>query len=746
VTRPIPRAYQVRVLDAIFRTWDAGVDRVLASLATGAGKSVIFAEAGRQHLSTRRGDGPVVVLAHRRELIRQAAKHFRKAGPDLRVVEVIGNPGPKRSTRRAKTLMDWRRADVLVTSVQTLASATTRMVFPDPSLVIVDEAHHYASESYKRVLTALGCFSGTRTLAVTATPFREDHRDLSEIFPVTAASVDIAWLIRHCDDGHGGERKCAPGEGYLVPPVLRHLLVDGLDLSQVPTSRRSGAVDFREAELAEAMAAAGAFDMIAEAVRTDPALRGRKGAIFAPTVASSRYLAQTLTAAGVPCHHLDGETPTEQREDIMADFAAGRVMWLSNVNIIGEGVDIPSIDAVVLARPSQSRIFIRQAIGRALRPDELAGKRDAVVFDCVGATDGHSLNPVDALTDADVLPRQGDESLTALLDRSDRARRGLVDRIAAMVADARGIQDRGEHSFEQLRITAEHMQSQLPGLVTIAARAVPELHALLDATTRVVDVGLVVGPRFSLDGLAEILELSAWLVDDARRHLSAIEALKVAARGALVAVREEPAGEVARAMVTGHLGTVSGSLFGQEDERYTPSAPKSVGGLQTGRGERKARPVHPARQGWVLRTDEGHLYAPVHNTGRTVIALSIAVALPDGRWLPVVWRTSTGQIDELTTSPLTDEGDAYRRIVELAADASGNVNLIDPSAAWRRKSCPAGHPMRRTARNADPSMELPDEAQAGYVSDVITHGIWARGTVVKVAEFVRAQVSAGIAQ
>lgn len=173
---PTLRPYQQRLVDQIFQSWEAGLQRVAISAATGSGKSVVLAAVARKHLAHRRADGPVVLLAHRRELIEQAAGHFAKASPDARIETVIGSPGRAGSAKRFKTVYAWKHADVLCTSPQTLASASTMRDFPSPSLVICDEMHHYASDAYRRVLVALGCFSGTKLLGVTATPFREDYR------------------------------------------------------------------------------------------------------------------------------------------------------------------------------------------------------------------------------------------------------------------------------------------------------------------------------------------------------------------------------------------------------------------------------------------------------------------------------------------------------------------------------------------------------------------------------------------
>jgi len=734
MTAPTLRPYQLRTVEAIFSAWDAGMMRPAISAATGAGKSVIFGDVARRHLSHHRDAGPVVLLAHRRELVTQAAGHFSRANPDLRVATVIGSPGPERSTRRAKALATWRRADVLVSTVQTLASRSTMAVFPDPSLIICDEAHHFAADMFKRVLTALGAFSGIRTLGVTATPFREDHRDFSDIFEAIVASIDISWLITHADDGAGGEKECAPGAGYLVPPQLRHLIVDGLDLSEVPTSMRSGAVDFREADLAAAMERSGAFDIVAEAIATE--LAGRKGAIFAPTVASSRYLAERVTAMGERCGHVDGTMATPERDKVIKAFRNDEIRWLSNVGIIGEGFDIPEIDTVVLARPTKSRIFFRQAIGRALRP--APGKDHAIVLDVAGASDGHTLVGIEALTDHEVLTASRDENLVELLDRTARARQGRLDRITAHVAHARTTQERAERAVEQMRLTAEALVKKLPGLDEFVQRAEPLLPQVFDHTTTAVDRGLQATQEQPLDELSATESHLAEEVAAARLVLGRLEVLKDGMRDALTALREEPEGEVARAMVTGYVGTVRGELFGEEGEHYTPPAPGEVQGLKVRGGPRSRRPSHPARHGWCFRSGAGHLWLPVHSGADSgngaslfraskaeVAALLVAVAVPapDGgtAWQPVIQVAKTGVVDTIS-GVLRSEDDAYRLIVQRAADESGAVNLIDPNASWRRKESAPGAPARAVARRVDPHHEIPDDATAGYVADVITVG------------------------
>lgn len=745
--RPRLRPYQHRIVDAVFRGWDAGLERVAISMATGGGKSVCFGEVCRRHLTHHRDAGPVVLLTHRRELVEQAAGHFRRAAPDLRVLEVIGSPGPPGSAKRKATVRRWRRADVLVTTVQTLASVNTRDVFPDPSLVIVDESHHAMAQSWTTVLTALGTFSGAaRALGVTATPFREDHRSFADVWQAIVASVDISWLIHHGDDGSGGETAVAPGHGYLVPPTLRHLTVDGLDLTDVPTSRRSGTVDYRETELAEALEDSGAFDLVAQAVATE--LADRKGAVFAPTVASSRALADRLSALGQRAEHLDGETPKTERKAMLDRFRAGTTRWLCNVGIISEGFDVPDMDAVVLARPTRSRIFFRQAVGRALRSSP--GKTGAVVLDVVGASDGHTLAGVESLTDADVLESVAGESLAELLSRSDRARAGRVDRITAHVRDANDVAERADRAAEQVTITAENVGSALPGLREFPERARRARDLVLDHTGAAIDRAAEVTPDSTLDLLEAIERHCADEVAAARTRLADTERIKDLMREALTALREDPEGEVARALATGRVATVRGQLFGEAEEWIQPGAPGEVGALQVRSGSRTARPTHPARVGWTMRSPGGHLFVPIQvappGTGRDDTdvrnlpdGLVVAVALPDGRWAPVVWSAADQSVNEVT-GVLGSETDAYRAVVEYASETTAAPHLMNPGASWRRKPSPTGNGARAMAQRVAPDAEIPDEATAGFVSDVISVGRWAQ-TVDRLATWVTEQCS-----
>lgn len=708
------RPYQQRCEDAVFGGWDGGLDRVAISVATGGGKTPTLVSIGQRHLASYREEGPVVLLAHRRELIKQAAKHFQSFGPELKVEVVLGNPGREGSTRRAKTLTNWRNADVLVSTVQTLGSAATLKDFPNPSLVIVDEAHRSPANQYKKVLNALGCFSGTRTLGVTATPFREDHREFGDVFEAIVASVDIGWLITHNHTADGTEVEVAPGEGYLIPPTLRHLLVDGLDLSTIPTSKLNGSVDFRDAELAAEMERSGAFEMVTQTVRKE--LSDRKGVIFAPTVASSIHLAETMTAAGLPCHHIDGTMTTPLRDKLLKDFRSGTVTWISNVNIVTEGFDVPDIDAVVLARPTTSRIFFRQAVGRCLRPSP--GKVDAIVLDVAGASDGMSLAGVEALTDTDTVSARTGESLTELLSRTDRERRGRYNRIQTHASKAMDVQNRAERALEQIRKTAEEMKDKLPGLEVFTENAGPKHLKVLDHTTAAMNRFHETKPSMTIAELEQAETFISGEAHSASKALGEVDGVKVIMRHALATLKDEPTSEIAQAMITGEVRTVRGNLFGEEAERYRPGEPGDVQGLKARNTAKDTKPVHDSRFGWSLRSNDGHLFVPVHGNGEKE-PVALVVAIRNGiDYTPVWWDLKSGDTDDFATDMSLD--DAYQLIVERALEATTAENLINPNAAWRKK--PASDKARAFATRIAPQTEIPDNATAGFTGDVVSHG------------------------
>jgi len=372
------RDYQIEAIDAIKRSWTGGIKRPAVVLPTGAGKTVVFA-----HLVALMHDRGVktLILAHRDELISQAAEKLKAVAPDLRI-------GVFKAARR-----ETEGVDVIVASVQSLARAERRRQLAEAGvrLVIVDEAHHAVANTYMAVLRDLGCMdpdpmAGAYALGVTATLGRSDRVALEAAWQEVAYKRGIIEMIR---------------EGYLVNAKGVRVKVDGLDLASVKRSRG----DWQDGALADAMHASLAPKAIARAYVEHAA--DRQGILFAPTVELAYEMAEELTGEGIVTEGIDGTTPLEQRRDLLARFARGDIQVLANCMVLTEGFDAPWCSAVVIARPTSSAPLYIQMAGRALRPHP--GKRDALILDVVGVTGKHRLSSIADLAGADRVEQLDDD-------------------------------------------------------------------------------------------------------------------------------------------------------------------------------------------------------------------------------------------------------------------------------------------------------------------------------------------------
>lgn len=361
-TGPSLRPYQ---RDAI-----ASVERELADkratllvLPTGTGKTVVFAELSRREVAH---DGRVLVLAHRTELLEQAANKLRDVG-----VRAALEQGQLRA--------DPRVVPIVVASVQTLRGARLERYPVDAfSLVVVDEAHHTAATSYRAILDR---FAGAKVLGVTATPDRGDGRALGKIFESVAYSYDMRTAIR---------------EKYLAPLAAKRIEVENLDLREVKTHHG----DFDQGQLSELLNDERNLRGV-----VDPLVReagDRRTLVFGVDVAHARALAEVLNSMRPGCAMaLDGTAKREERAAVLALFRRGAFQYLCNCALFTEGFDEPSIGCVAMARPTQSRALYTQMLGRGTR---LApGKADCLVLDFVGNSGKHKLvGPLDALAGREV--------------------------------------------------------------------------------------------------------------------------------------------------------------------------------------------------------------------------------------------------------------------------------------------------------------------------------------------------------
>lgn len=386
------RPYQAAAVTAA----EEAEGRVLIVLPTGAGKTICFA-----HLIRKRG-GDALVLAHRDELLEQAANKLVMVAPELG--QRIGFVKGKRNEVGA---------DVVVGSVQTLARTRRlgqlRRVF---RTVIVDEAHHAAAVSYQRILEHVG--ESAKILGFTATAERSDGSDLRSAFDTLGYARSLKEMI---------------AEGYLCDLRALRITLDGLDLRRV---RKSGG-DYRAADLGRAMQNAGVVRHVVSSYQQHAA--GKKTIAFFPTVATSQAAAAAFREAGFRAAHLDGDTPKVERRGILGAFACGHLDVICNVSVLTEGYDEPSIECIILAAPTRSRIKFTQTVGRGTRL--YPGKRFCLVLDMAGASDDLSLQSTEMLFDLSEPLRPGESCMQAVArERASARDRGTDDEYVERVGAA----------------------------------------------------------------------------------------------------------------------------------------------------------------------------------------------------------------------------------------------------------------------------------------------------------------------
>ncbi|MGA6159618.1 DEAD/DEAH box helicase [Stenotrophomonas sp. NPDC087984] len=356
-----PRPYQVDAIKALTSGWEGTANRLAVVLPTGAGKTVVFSNLISELLPQMNGHR-ALVIAHREELLEQAATKVRAVRPDLRV-------GIVKAERD-----EHQDADVIVASIQTLAVERRRIAIENIGLVIVDECHHAAAPSYMTVLEHFGAWRGVPTAGFTATMTRADG-GLAEVWQDVVFTLDILDMI---------------SDGYLCDVRGKRVIVEGLDLDAVKT--RAG--DLQDRQLGQALDDSGAAQIVSEAYRQHAA--DRAGVVFTPTVGTAQSMAAAFTASGIPAAAVWGDMHRDDRAAALERYKAGDVQVLTNCMVLTEGFDAPWTSCAVIARPTKSAGLYCQMAGRALRLWE--GKKDALILDVMGASTRHKLASIVDLT------------------------------------------------------------------------------------------------------------------------------------------------------------------------------------------------------------------------------------------------------------------------------------------------------------------------------------------------------------
>jgi superfamily II DNA or RNA helicase len=408
VNVPTLRDYQIKAVESIEAEWEEKQSTFMV-MCTGGGKTTIFCE-----LISRRPKGRAMIVAHREELIYQAAERLALmtgSTPQIEMAYMHATGG-------------FFGFGNVVASIQSLISGNGTKRYekfnPDDfTTLVIDEGHHSCAVSYRLVIDHFKKNPNCKILGVSATPDRADEKSLGMIYESNAVDYDILNGIN---------------DGWLVPIKQQFVMAKDLDLSACRTT----AGDLNGADLARVMEYEAVLHEVA-----GPTLEicgERKTLIFTASVAQAERLAEILNRHRPDCAQwVHGGTPKDVRKEMFADYSRGRFQFLVNVGITTEGWDEPLVEVIVQARPTKSRALYAQTIGRSTRPlpglvDQYpaaeerkaaiaaSAKPSALVLDFVGNSGRHKL-----MTTADVLGGNYDDDIIELAERNAKRTGVSVD-------------------------------------------------------------------------------------------------------------------------------------------------------------------------------------------------------------------------------------------------------------------------------------------------------------------------------
>jgi DNA repair protein RadD len=345
------RPYQSDAVSEIERAIAAGQRKIIVIAPTGSGKTVIFCDFIRRKIAEFKC---VLVIAHRREIIQQTSDKLTDNG----VRHGIILAGREKDLRPMEP--------VQVASIGTLWSRGMRsetMQMPPADVLIVDEAHHVRARTYLKIVEQ---YPDAILLGFTATPARGDGLGLGNVFSTMIECPQIAELIVG---------------GYLVKSRV-YAPIDP-NLKGVRTQQGDYVINQLSARMnTDALVG----DIVTHWHKYS---ERRRTVAFAVDVAHSVHIRDEFVKAGVRAEHLDGTTPKDERDAILARLASGETEVVTNCMVLTEGWDMPAVGTCILARPTRQMPLYRQMVGRVLRPAD--GKPDAIILDHSGAVYRHGL-------------------------------------------------------------------------------------------------------------------------------------------------------------------------------------------------------------------------------------------------------------------------------------------------------------------------------------------------------------------
>ena len=504
------RPYQREAVAAVHREWSEGRLRTLLGQATGTGKTVEFSQITKDQVD--KGER-VLQLAHREELLTQASDKLKELTGLDTVLE------------KAESTSLGSFIPVTVGSVQSMAQPRRLERFPADyyQTIIVDEAHHAMSDSYQRVLLH---FPKAKVLGVTATPDRGDKRNLGEYFDSMAYEYPMAKAIK---------------DGYLVP-IRAQMIPLELDIGNVRVS--SG--DYSAGEIGCALEPY--LERIADEMVKY--CRGKKTVVFLPLIATSQKFCRMLVQHGLKAAEVNGDS--DDRSQILEDFENGRYDILCNSMLLTEGWDCPSVDCIVILRPTKVRGLYQQMVGRGTRL--YPGKKDLLLLDFLWLTERHDLCRPSALISKDA-------KIAEMIDKQIRENEGEVDIIEAEEQAEKDVLAEREESLARelaamrmrkrklvdplqyaLSIAAEDLTNYVPTFVWeqappsekqlkflegrgIFPETVPNCgmaSMLIDRLKRRQEEGLATPKQIRLLERYGFRQVGTWLFDDAKRMIGLI--------------------------------------------------------------------------------------------------------------------------------------------------------------------------------------------------------------------------------
>ena len=316
------RSYQQETIDKVYQSMRSGHRRIVVQQPPRTGKTVIMAEIARK--TTAKGNR-VMFIIHRKEVLEQAIETFKLQGVSMSL---------------ATTGM-----------VQTLTRRINQL--DEPQLILVDEAHHALAKSYLNILDA---FPNAYVLYFTATPIRTGHDQLDQIADDIVTGKSIKWLTDH----------------HFLAPFHYYGLGD-IDRSKL---RKSNG-DYSSESMDQAIS----HEIYGHIVEQYQRLaKGKQAVVYCHSIESAKKITQQFEQAGITAAEVDGNTEVALRDELVQKFRGQKLTILANVNLFTEGVDLPNVDCVIMARPTSSLALYLQFSMRCLNPRE--GKT-AIIIDHV---------------------------------------------------------------------------------------------------------------------------------------------------------------------------------------------------------------------------------------------------------------------------------------------------------------------------------------------------------------------------